>query len=218
MRKYSAFVILGLLVAARVSAQPSSVEIDRPSDRAIVSASFTMRGVARGADVIHVWAWPSTPGAAPVFLGATAANKPDPDRGLSSGAFVLNVVNAPLGRSSIVVYAHDLASNTFPAQNGIVATVRPDPFIISGFGDSGSPVLGDDESFVVTHGKSGSQGGLVQFGRPYDVPPICIASTETVSENPVIVRTFRESVWIVFANLNPGNQTQTSVLCRPADK
>jgi hypothetical protein len=110
--------------------------IDFPGN-GTVSLPFTVSGWAAdlgsstssGADVVHVWAWP-TNGAAPIFLGATAPSLARPDVGAVAGGrftnsgYSVTVQSLPVGSYSLSVYMHSTVNNTFNAVRTVSITVR----------------------------------------------------------------------------------------------
>lgn len=107
----------------------------------VVPEVFTLSGVAPGADVVHVWAWPAS---GPVFLGYSSTNQPDPLRQFPLTGFSLLVQHAPIGTYPIVVYAHDPIANAFTVQQTVWVTVRPCTWTANDFqfvGVNGVPVF-----------------------------------------------------------------------------
>lgn len=111
-----------VLWSGPLSARLALLRVDLP-DTSLVPQSFVIEGMAIGADVVHVWAWPV--GSDPVFLGWSTTDHIDTLRKLPTGDFRVLVTGAPLGTYPIVVYGHDVATNTFPVQLVAVYTVRP---------------------------------------------------------------------------------------------
>lgn len=116
-------VLVSLLVLAVPAAAVPYIIIDRPSGSlGPVGRTFTLYGQAMGADVVHVWAFPT--GQPAVFFGAASPTLIDHARQLPSGGFALFVTDAPIGTYPVVAYAHDAATGTFPSQAGITLEVR----------------------------------------------------------------------------------------------
>ncbi len=198
--------VAALLIASPVFAQ-ITVEIDSPTASPI-ARSFAVQGVALGADVVHVWAFPASGG---VFLGAAAANLPDPDRVLSSGRFELTAANAPLGTYPVVVYAHDPVTNTFPASKAVTVTVRRSPFVSSGFGNDGATIAPNmlDDAFLVMPNNESFEGGVVTFGHRWPSAPVCVANG---AGEHVVVNANRDTAEIILYS-STSQQAPIRILC-----
>jgi hypothetical protein len=112
--------------------------IDAPAAGASVSGSFFVAGWAldlaasqgTGVDVIHVWAHPETPGAAPIFLGAAAYGGRRPDVGAAFGSrftnagYGLTAAAPPPGAYQVVVYARSAVTQRFEQARAVRISVR----------------------------------------------------------------------------------------------
>jgi len=105
-----------------------------------VSPSFSVSGWAvdlgsstgSGADLIHVWAWPSS--GSPIFLGATTPSESRPDignlfgSGFANSGYTLKVNSLPPGSYVLAVYMHSTVTNTFSAVRAVNISVgQPNP-------------------------------------------------------------------------------------------
>src|SRR6185369_3681074 len=104
---------------------PSNVSIDSPASGATVSAPFTIvwwalnshNAVGAGVDAVHVWGFAADGSSR--FLGVAERGISRPDVGAVFGTrytasgFSLRVDSLPLGRYTIIAYAHNPVSGVF---------------------------------------------------------------------------------------------------------
>jgi hypothetical protein len=113
-------LIILTLIAMTRKASAQSIHVDPiPIDQ---PQTFTLKGIALGTEVVHIWAWPET---GPVFLGAVEPKQPVGEFQLATGGYELVVRNAPLGEYYIVLYARSLTTGKFSAETYQHVKVRP---------------------------------------------------------------------------------------------
>jgi hypothetical protein len=109
---------------APAAAQPM-MSIDLPGSP-VVQQPFLMTGwgldrgagSGGGADVIHVWAWPTT-GGAPIFAGVALINVARPDLAnvfgpqFGTSGWSLTINNLPPGSYQLAAYLHSTVTNSF---------------------------------------------------------------------------------------------------------
>lgn len=123
------------------AAQPQPMmSIDLPGSP-VVQRPFLMSGwgldkgasSGNGADVIHVWAWP-TNGGAPLFAGVASIAIPRPDLASLFGAqfgnsgWSVTIDNLPAGSYQLAAYLHSTVTNSFSLARVVQVTIV-EPFM-----------------------------------------------------------------------------------------
>jgi subtilisin family serine protease len=123
-------------VTVRAPGDPA-MAIDAPASNTAPAQPFQVAGWAidrdaptgPGVDAIHVWAFPTAPGAGPIFLGVANYGASRPDVGavfgtrFTSSGYDLSVSNLPPGTYQIAVYAHSGVTDTFNQSHAVTITV-----------------------------------------------------------------------------------------------
>ena len=139
--------VLMLAVGSVTSEATVYLALDNPQSSA--GRDFPISGTALNSDGVHVWTFMPGFENPPVFLGYAWTNQPDGQRQTDTGHFRLLVRNAPIGNQTVVVYAHDPTTNTFPTQVAFPITVHA------------------CQPYVIAWPFTGPGGSLVQVSLPY---------------------------------------------------
>ena len=86
-----------------------------------------------GISAVHVWAFPTVPGPAPLFIGAAQYGQPRPDVAAQFGSqfaasgFQLNASDTPVGEYDLAVFGFSTVTNQFDLIRAVRITVTAQP-------------------------------------------------------------------------------------------